>query len=317
MTDTDVPQKRVAGTFLRSLTTDRKFCEDLTFEDAANKSKVPGGTTLFEVLKGGELYIPYTDCDHYCDSPDRPSDEFINEVQCKMFSNLNKLVMDQCHDGCSLRMATRHGVDAKKNVYKLSFRCYLGGFVIKLADMRDIIVRKGLDKCGVGSFDKAPYNKNQLLGRVGFYKSDQDSRILKPASDGTLEDFMVQNTTGEERLLKYIECKEESTAPATTRSNSPEHSDNIDGPRFAPPWDVLVQLVMALSVETRCARGTYDDWAKVGWAIAGVARSTDRFEDGLVLWLGFCRQSPVYYENPIKALIIYQSATAGNSAGSL
>jgi hypothetical protein len=106
-------QPRNEGNFIKALTSDRKHVLHLNFEQAAQRADTDGGTTLFEVLKEGEYYIPFTDCDHYCESAERPSDEFIDEVRTQMFGNLNKLVMNQCHDGCVLRMATRHGVDAK------------------------------------------------------------------------------------------------------------------------------------------------------------------------------------------------------------
>jgi hypothetical protein len=71
-----------------------------------------------------------------------------------MLKNLAQLTNDQFDDDRDrgkFKMATRHGVHVQKNVYKLSFRCHLSGFIITMAELKDVIVRKGLDKAGVGS----------------------------------------------------------------------------------------------------------------------------------------------------------------------
>jgi hypothetical protein len=181
------------GYFLRSLHSDRKMPLVLTFAQAAELAKTDG-TILFEYLEEDRRIVPFTDCDYYCDLAERPTDDFIDGVRCKMFSNLNKLVGDQCHPKCDLRMATRHGIDAKKGVYKLSFRCFIFGFVTTLSFMRSVIVRKGLDKNEMGMFDKAPYNKTQLLGCVGFCKSDVDKRVLVPCNYD-VDKFLCSNST--------------------------------------------------------------------------------------------------------------------------
>ena len=180
MSDNISPRK--VGKFLKALNSNRKEIIELTFEEAAKRAKVDGDSTLFEVLEEDEYYIPYTDCDHYCKTIERPSEEEIESVRDKMFEKLLKLEGNQRNDEADYRFATRHGVDPKKKVFKLSFRCYFLGYVIKLADMRDIIVRKGLDKGGEGSLDKAPYSKNQLLCRLSQDRTRYESAaVLLPS----------------------------------------------------------------------------------------------------------------------------------------
>ena len=298
----DVPARTV-GRFLRAVDANRKLTIELTFSEAAELSK---DEPLFEVLEDGKYYVPYTDCDHYCESIERPTEEYIDDVQEKMFNNMNKLINHQLRDvETDFKMATRHGVQVEKNVYKLSWRCYFYGYVITMAEMKRVIVRKGLDKAGVGSLDSSPYGKNQLLGCVGFYKSRKDRRFLKPYDKSPLEEFMVQNITGKEEVLKY-DTDEDDDIIESEESNAREPDEHFEGARFAPPWETLVLLVMSLSVSKRCERSSYKEWAEVGWALAGVARVAKKFQDGLELWLQFCRQCmSVYLENPMKARGIY------------
>ena len=278
---------------------------ELTFEEAVRLAK--NGAVLFEVLEEGEHYIPFTDCDHYCDTIERPPDDYIDDVKEKMMNNLGYLVNDQFdEEQHRFGMATRHGVHVEKKVYKLSWRCYFFGFVIKMSELKKVIVRKRLDKAGVGSLDSSPYNKNQLLGCVGFCKSKKDRRVLKPCGDWPLEKFMVQNITGDETILTYDDLDQD------VENDSVDIDDgnyNSEGSRFAPPWEILELLVMNLNVELRCEKGRYEPWARIGWAIAGVARAAKRYEDGLGLWLWFCRQCmSAYLEDPMKARLVYLNA---------
>ena len=310
-----VVQPRTKGKFLTSLNASRKENLELSFSQAAKLAKEKKGAVLFERLEEGQLYTPFTDCDHYTDSAERPSDEYIDEVQEKMLANLGKLVNDQFEDKHmgSFGMAIRHGYHEEKKVFKLSWRCYFLGFVITLSEMKKAIVSKGLHKAGVGSLDASPYNKNQLLGCVGFQKTKTDKRILEPIMNYELplENFMVQNISGNETILRY-DCEEQSDETCT------EHIEDsgFDSVRFAPPWDILELLIMSLDVQKRCALGSYELWARVGWAIAGVARAykiNRRFEDGLELWLQFCRQCmDMYVKDPMKARIVYLGAKREN-----
>ena len=304
-----IVEVRTVGKFLKSLNAPRTEIVELTFSDAVKLAQDRKGPVLFEVLEEGKLYTPYTDCDHYCEGIDEPSDEYIEDVFEKMMNNLGKLINHQFtdeHRG-TFGMATRHGVHAEKKVYKLSWRCYLVGFAITMAELKRVIVRKGLDKMGVGSLDGSPYNKHQLLGCVGFCKSKKDKRVLAPIDDSLpLEKFMVQNLTGTEIVLKYddIEVKKE-----IDETVSGDADGKFEHPRFAPSWDIFERLVMSLDVKKRCESGSYEDWARVGWAIAGVARAAKKFEDGLELWLKFCKQCmDVYLEDPLKARVIYLGA---------
>jgi hypothetical protein len=197
----------------------------------------------------------------------------------------------------------------EKKVYKLSFRCYLPGFVSTLAAVRDAIVGKRLHKVGIGSFDIAPYNKNQLLGCVGFYKTEENRRTLIPEYNEPLESFMVQRVTGKERILRYEADGDDSNQTEV----EPDDTVDVDvqGSRFAPPWEILKRLVMSLNVQARCVKGSYDAWTRVGWAIAGVARAAKRIDDGFDLWLDFCRQCPgAYNEIPLKAWQVYRGANS-------
>ena len=254
---------RTVGKFLKSLNSSRKSIVELTFSEAAELAKTD--SSLFEVLEDGQYYVPYTDCDHYCDSIERPSDEYIDDVEQLMQNNLGQLINKQFdlerQEG-TFGMAARHGVHIEKNVYKLSWRCYFFGFIITMTELKKAIIRKGLDKAGVGSLDSSPYGKNQLLGCVGFYKSDIDKRVLEPCTDTQLETFMVQNITGKEIILKYDSESDEEL-------DDGDVDTHFEGSRFAPPWEILVQLVMSLDVKKRCERNSYREWAEVGWAIAG------------------------------------------------
>lgn len=314
---TDNIPTRTVGRFLRAMNKSRDKTMELTFSEAAELSK---DEPLFEVLKEGKYYIPYTDCDHYCDSIERPSDEYIDNVQQKMMSNLGHLVNEQFdseRQKGTFGMATRHGIQAEKKRYKLSWRCYFFGFVITMAEMKKVIVRKGLDKAGVGSLDSSPYNNNRLLGCVGFYKSGTDRRLLEPCTDTPLESFMVQNITGQETILKYDGADDEDSRVDDGDINDVDANSHFEGSRFAPPWEILVSLVMSLSIPKRCERGSYNEWAQVGWAIAGVARVAGRFEDGLDLWLQFCRQcKKAFEEDPLKPHVIYRrSRSHGRQRG--
>ena len=149
----EIVQPRATGFFIVSLNSSRKEVVELSFDEVAKLAT--NGATMFESLKDGEYYTFFTDCDHYCEGVESPDDDYVDDVKERMMINLGKLVNDQFtdeHKG-TFGMATRHGVHVEKNVYKLSWRCY---FVV--------IVKKGLDKAGVGSLDSSPYNKNQLLG---------------------------------------------------------------------------------------------------------------------------------------------------------
>ena len=193
--------------FLKSLNSSRKDIVELSFSEVAKLScQKRNGGTMFESLKDGEYYTFFTDCDHYCNTLDPPDDDYIDDIKERMLTNLGKLINDQFtdeHKG-TFGMATRHGVHVEKKVYKLSWRCYFFGFVMTLSQMREVIVRKGLDKAGIGSLDSSPYNKNQLLGCVGFAKSKTDKRVLVPCdASQPLEKFMVQNITGAEIVLNY------------------------------------------------------------------------------------------------------------------
>ena len=309
----DYISPRRVGKFLKSLDSSRKEILILSFEDAAKLAKE--GSTLFEVLEDGQYYVPYTDCDHYCESIKRPSEDYIENVQQMMLNNLSNLInnqFDHDRDTGKFKMATRHGILVEKKVYKLSWRFYLCGFIITMAEMKKVIVRKGLDKAGVGSLDSSPYGKNQLLGCVGFYKSKTDHRILEPYSDSPLADFMVQNITGDEIILKY-----DSEDDDRNEVDESDVDGHYEGARFAPSWEILVQLVMSLDVTKRCERGSYQKWVEVGWAIAGVARVAKKFEDGLELWLQFCRQcEKSFNEDPMKAYVIYRrSRSQGRQRG--
>lgn len=144
----------------------------MSFPNAAELARKKGAV-LFEKLEEGPLYTAFTDCDHYCDTIDVPSEDYIDDVFERMMDNLAKLInhqFDDSHKG-TFGMAKRHGVHVEKGVYKLSWRCYFFGFVITLSAMKKAIVDRGLDKNGVGSLDSSPYNRNQLLGCVGFCNS--------------------------------------------------------------------------------------------------------------------------------------------------
>ena len=304
----------VSGRYLTSLRQDRKKVKELTLTEAADLSPHRGGLqqTLYEYLDEDHYYVPFTDSDIYCDTEEPPSQDFVREVLDCIFRNLYTLVGAQSPENADFKMATRHGLVEDKGVYKLSFRCYLFGFRIKLKDMRDLIVSKGLDQNGLGAFDKAPYNKTQLLGCVGFAKSQTDGRMLLPtleacAEPGILEGFMVQNLTGKEPILVN---DDESTERQVAVSEAVEDDVlNMDGPRFCPPWKLLEKCVMSLSIERRCEKGTYHEWTRIGWAIAGCARIAKRSSDGLDLWLRFCKQSSVYYENSCTAISVFSRAS--------
>ena len=304
-------QPRLVGKFLKSLNSSRKLIVELPFDEAAKLAK--DGETLFESLEEGQLYIPFTDCDHYCESIEIPSDRYIEDVYEKMMNNLGRLVNDQFdHEVHRFGIAIRHGVHVEKRVYKLSWRCYFFGFVITLAEMKKAIVKRGLDKAGIGSLDSSPYNKTQLLGCVGFAKSGSDKRVLKPLGEWPLEKFMVQNITGDETVLKYDEIEESAVTAADPMSDDDHvfdgHRFGQAHLRFAPPWDVLESAVMSLDVHKRCECGSYQSWARVGWAIAGVARAAEKVEEGLGLWLRFCQRSmETYLEDPMKARLVYFS----------
>lgn len=291
--------------YLRSLTASRERKVELTFKEAAELAE--DGEPLFECIKDDELYTAYTDCDHYCETIEIPSEDTIDDIQEQMMNNLGRLINDQFtdeHKG-TFGIATRHGIDSKKQVYKLSWRCYFFGFVITPAEMKNAIVRKGLDKGSVGCLDSSPYSKNQLLGCVGFPKSKTDRRVLLPVDDNiSIDRYMVQNITGEEVMLKYDEELDETVEEVLHHP-----TENFEHPRFAPPWEILDKLVMSLDVHKRCEKGTYLTWAKIGWAINGVARAAKRFDAGLDLWLRFCRQCmDAYLEDPMKARLIYSCA---------
>ena len=156
----DVLNPRTHGRFLKALTTNRNDVKTLSFDDAARKAKKEGGTTLFEVLIDGEYYIVFTDCDHYCKTGEKPEPEYIDDVFHRSVYNLQKFLEGVDYNAEKALLATRHGFDPRKKVFKLSFIYYLPGLVSTLAGMRERIVRKGLHKIGIGSFDIAPYNKN-------------------------------------------------------------------------------------------------------------------------------------------------------------
>ena len=306
-----------SGRYLLSLKQDRKTASEMSFTDAADLSRQRGGkqVTLYEYLDEDHYYVPFTDSDHYCQSKEPPSQDFIQEVLDGVFRNLYILVGSQSPENADFKMATRHGLVTEKGVYKLSFRCYLFGFKIKLRDMRDLIVSKGLDRNGLGSFDKAPYNKSQLLGCVGFAKSESDMRLLVPSigscsEPGILESFMVQNLTGDEPTLindENIQNETDISEPEDISEDVSSWEDN--GPRFCPPWNLLEKCVMSLSIELRCEKGTYHEWTRIGWAIAGVCRAAKRSNDGLELWLRFCKQSSSYYENSCTAITVFSRAS--------
>ena len=231
--------------------------------EAANLSHCRGGTqqTLYEFLDENHDYEAFTDSDIYLESRQPPTQDFVRKVLDSIFKNLYRLVGSQSPENADFKMATRHGLVEEKGVYKLSFRCYLFGFKIKLKDMRDLIVNKGLDENGLGSFDIAPYNKTQLLGCVGFAKSQTDGRMLLPtvmdsSEPGVLEGFMVQNLTGEEPTL----TNDDDTPVEANNSDHAEGEPEMDlkhsSSRFCPPWDLLEKCIMALSVDRRCKKGT-------------------------------------------------------------
>ena len=135
----------------------------------------------------------------------------------------------------------------------------------------------------------------------------EDKRVLIPEfGEECLEDFMVQNVTGNETILSYDDNDDDST-----RTEEEEDTVDFQGSRFAPPWDILVRVVMSLNVQTRCAEGSYHEWTRVGWAIAGVAQVARRADDGFDLWTDFCRQCPqAYQKNPLKTWQVYRGANS-------
>lgn len=311
------------GLFLHGFDQKRSDTVTLSFRDAAERAKQPKGDSLYECLKGDKEYLPYTDTDYYCDSPERPQESFIDRLQEKILQNWCILAGSQGYEGCELKMATRHGLVPGKNKYKLSFRFYLLGFRVKPMVMKDYIQRKHLGEGKFGDFDTAPYSKSQLLGCVGFFKSQEDARILQPHDDDSLEAYMVQNLTGNERQFEYspdsennenIEKEEEELWDVPCAINDGGSSVCVPA-RYAPPWESLERLVLSLNVQKRCNTGTYKAWIEVGWAIAGVSRVAERFSDGYNLWIRFCRQCPEAYNTSKAWAVYFQANTSGPHLG--
>ena len=76
-------------------------------------------------------------------------------------------------------LASSHGPPTGPNAHKLSFRIYVSGFRMRLADVKARILRLGLDSRHGGPFDPAIYSTNQKLRLVGSVKGSGDTRNLQ------------------------------------------------------------------------------------------------------------------------------------------
>ena len=206
------------------------------------------GETLFESLEEGQLYIPFTDCDHYCESIETPSDRYIEDVYEKMMNNLGRLVNDQFdHEVHRFGIAIRHGVHVEKKVFKLSWRCYFFGFVITLAEMKQIIVHKGLDKAGIGEYLGEGDPENVAIMHAFVDSMDFTKRRFVDALRQFLQSFRLPGEAQKiDRFMlkfaeRYLAGNPNSFANADTAYvlaysvimlNTDQHSSKLKGPRM-------------------------------------------------------------------------------------
>ena len=136
-------------------------------------------------------------------------------------------------------MPDRVLVSASHGGAKLSYRIYVPGFRMRIADQKARLLRLGLDGRSGGPFDAAIYGANQKLRLTGSVKTAEDARLLRlidpvdmspvEPTRGLLADTIVQVVDDEWPLLVEGEVGTSGLQSSGHRRDADEAADEAAG----------------------------------------------------------------------------------------
>lgn len=166
-----------------------------------------------EYLTADTMVKVYTDRDRYCD--EEPSQELLQQERQECINRLAAMFYaDPRFDVSHIHIAYRHGQVSKADgtKWKISFRCYVQGFKIRVGSIPDMIRACQSEEHATEDFwDMSPYKSKQLLAVPGGCKGSQDHRVLELEDPAALPHCVVQNLLGDEVLLDMEEFSSDKT----------------------------------------------------------------------------------------------------------
>ncbi|KAK9830116.1 hypothetical protein WJX72_009852 [[Myrmecia] bisecta] len=243
---------------------------------------IPSEGTWNEWFSGADtLTKPYFDTEAYYDA--NPGDAEHARVLGLFKDNVSTMCSPaQGFDPDRVLYGQRHGVDPKKNKYKVSFRAWVPGVSVKYTRLAAAIKDAKLAGDTDGKLDGGVYKvREQLLGCVGCHKGTvaspgkltaYDKRVLRPLGvAGAATDYIVQHLNGDEVELALAgsstsarKAKPVAVAPPTSTSALQV------SPASQVPTELEDEVHALLSMFSAARWADYRDWVNVIIAVKHV-----------------------------------------------
>ena len=280
------------------------FCKGMVFNKTFNDKRplikynemdainvVDAGGNLFEVLSGRQITKVYFDFDKTIDKEDE------KQIQMENNHNISSIIDYLCDGNITkedIAIAQRHRWLNDKE-FKISFRYYLPKFSAYYPDIKNWIVKCGLENL----FDVSVYKESeQLLGCVHNFKNKGDTIPLTPITNHETNDFIVQIVPSDSKFLPL---------PTEEQSNKNIISNNQD--KEPIEHSILRDVVMNLD---KSRSNFYDTWTLIVWGIYNTEKDEQK-RDALIH--DFSKLSKKYNKNKVDDFINHHCKEKSNGVG--
>lgn len=268
------------------------FCKGMVFDKSFHKTRpistvenvddavklVNEKGNLFEVLHGRQITKVYFDFDKTIEKYDE------KQITAENDNNIYAIV-EYFFEGNitkdDVAIAQRHRW-LNDTEFKISFRYYLPNFSAYYPDIKNRIVKCGLENL----FDTSVYkDSEQLLGCINNYKNKGDTIALTPVTNHIIEDFIVQIVPSYSHFLPLPVSEHK----INTLSNK-NPTESID-------FNILRDVVMNLD---KSRSNFYPLWTEVVWGIYNTEKDETKRDD---LIHEFSKLSKKYNKNKVNGFI--------------
>lgn len=168
----------------------------------------------------------YLDRDRYLPHAHPPPQQTLQQERQQLLDKVQHMFGDSPEFDPSrhVHLATRHGLVPAKNQYKISIRCYISCFSIRMGDIPKLLRHFDPEEY----FDLAPYSARQKLGIPGACKGkDGDYRVLQLEDGVRPEDCIAQLLTGDEISLDFDKLPDNRVSESDFRGQAPAEWETV------------------------------------------------------------------------------------------
>ena len=242
------------------------------------------GHTLVEYLTPQTTTKLYFDVERYIGNPDAiVRDQLQKDFYHQVVNHMNTLInhLKPTNRNVTYKMASRHGIDPKKQEYKLSFRTYVIGVSIVYHDIPILLSSTESLQDMVDFWDMSVYKESeQLLCTINGIKGRGDERVLESMEWSKSPDYNIMDY-----VVQYID----SAWPIIEVVEDVDYSNEVDEDNEVVDEDNVTQLVKCLGPTSASSRSS---WCNVAIILKNLGGGSPKYFDA---WIAFSKLSPSKY----------------------